>query len=216
MTSTASHSATPPHGRPGPGSHGGVPEAGALRAVDGGLTAEAAGAPAAGAPAAGNGPEGTLTVGAGPWSVRVLASGRRRAALEVYQHGELADVLVAARLTPQLLRGARRSPAAGRASHVLAWGRLAADGSAPSVAFTTGRPAWLPRFGRAAVAGRTAVAAEVVPVAGQFWLAWAEGPFAAVLVRHPGGDMTERQPLERVRAQRAQRAQRARRIGRAA
>ncbi|MFJ2188020.1 hypothetical protein ACIOJE_08645 [Kitasatospora sp. NPDC087861] len=184
MTSTASHSAIPPHRRPVPGSHGGVP---------GDVLRQAAG------------PEGTLTVGAGPWSVRSLVARRGRDALEVYQDGELADVLVAARLTPQLLRGARRSPAGGRAYHVLAWGRLAADGSAPTVAFTVGR---LARPFRAALSLRSAlsfrssqsaVAAEAVTVAGRFWLAWAEGPYTGVLVRHPGGDATERQPLERVR-----------------
>ncbi|MFJ2861403.1 hypothetical protein [Kitasatospora sp. NPDC087314] len=178
MTSTASHSAIPPHRRPVPGSHGGVPGDVLRRAA---------------------GPEGTLTVGAGPWSVRSLVARRGRDALEVYQDGELADVLVAARLTPQLLRGARRSPAGGRAYHVLAWGRLAADGSAPTVAFTVGR---LARPFRSALSLRSAhstVAAEAVTVAGRFWLAWAEGPYTGVLVRHPGGDATERQPLERVR-----------------
>ncbi|MFD0400218.1 hypothetical protein ACFVHI_19315 [Kitasatospora sp. NPDC127121] len=214
MTSTASHSATPPHRRPVPGSHGGVP-GDALRRTAG--------------------PEGTLPVGAGPWSVRSLVGRRGRAALEVYQDGELADVLVAARLTPQLLRGARRSPAGGRARHVLAWGRLAADGSVPAVAFTAGRLAgpfrsgrsfrsvrpfgfaWPLGSGRSFRSGRSlwsvrslwsagpfrferpAVGAEVVAVAGRFWLAWAEGPYTGVLVRHPGGDTTERQPLERVR-----------------
>ncbi|MFJ3215160.1 hypothetical protein ACIPLC_04470 [Kitasatospora sp. NPDC086801] len=196
MTSTASHSATPPHRRPVPGSHGGVP-GDALRRTAG--------------------PEGALPVGAGPWSVRSLVGRRGRAALEVYQDGELADVLVAARLTPQLLRGARRSPAGGRASHVLAWGRLAADGSVPRVAFTVRRLARPFRSaeslrsvrpfrfaGSLRSAGslrfeRPAVAGEVVTVAGRFWLAWAEGPYAGVLVRHPGGDTTERQPLERVR-----------------
>ncbi|MFJ7246554.1 hypothetical protein ACIQWA_18145 [Kitasatospora sp. NPDC098652] len=169
MTSTASHSATPPHGRPVPGNHGGVP-GGALRPAPG--------------------PDGTLPAGAGPWSVRSVRSGRGRAALELYQHGELADVLVAARLAPQLVRGARRSPSAGRGSHVLAWGRLPADGLAPSVVFTGGRRL----FGTA-----RAAAAEVVTVAGQFWLALAEGPFDAVLVGHPAGGPAERLVLERVR-----------------
>ncbi|RKT18077.1 hypothetical protein BX285_2490 [Streptomyces sp. 1114.5] len=132
---------------------------------------------------------GTLPVGIGPWSVRVAESGRGRAALELYQHGELADVLVDARLTPQLLRGARRSAGDGR-RHVLAWGRLAADGAAPSVVFT-GR--WSLR------SSRSGLAAQVVTVAGRFWLAWAEGPFRGVLVEHPAGGPAERLPLERVR-----------------
>ncbi|MFF2149325.1 hypothetical protein [Kitasatospora sp. NPDC058190] len=173
MTSTASHSATPPHGRPVPGNHGGVP-GGALHPA--------------------SGPEGTLPTGAGPWSVRSVGSGRGRAALELYQYGELADVLVAARLTPQLVRGARRSPSAGNRSHAFAWGRLPADGAAPSVLFTGGR-----RLFRTARSFRTASAAQVVTVAGCFWLAWAEGPFDAVLVECPAGGPAERLPLERVR-----------------
>ncbi|MFJ8624179.1 hypothetical protein ACIRD3_15200 [Kitasatospora sp. NPDC093550] len=170
MTTTAAHSATPPHGRPVPGNHGGVP-GGALRPA--------------------SEPEGTLSAGAGPWSVRSVGSGRGRAALELYQHGELADVLVASRLTPQLLRGARRSPSGGRDRHALAWGRLPADGTAPSVVFT-GRRGLRPRGHR--------VAAEVVTVAGRFWLAWAEGPVDAVLVEHPADGPAERLPLERVAA----------------
>ncbi|MEU8919407.1 hypothetical protein AB0D10_00535 [Kitasatospora sp. NPDC048545] len=167
MTRTASHSATPPHGRRLPGNHGGVP-GGALRPA--------------------SEPEGALSAGAGPWSVRSVRPDRGRAALELYQHGELTDVLVSARLTPQLLRGARRSPSGGRARHVLAWGRLAGDGTAPSVVFT-GRRVFRP----------VRAAAEVVTVAGRFWLAWAEGPFDAVLVEHPASRAAERLPLERVR-----------------
>lgn len=186
MTSTASHSATPPHGRPGPG---GVP--GAPTPAPEGAPSEAAlpnGSPAEGESAPGPGPEGALPAGAGPWAVRSVTSGRGRAALELYQYGELTDVLVAARLTPHLLRGARHCPSAGRGRHVLAWGRLAADGTAPAVEFTGRRP-----FRRA----RTT--AEVVTVAGRFWLAWAEGPFDAVRVEHPAGGTAERLPLERVR-----------------
>ncbi|MFE4975619.1 hypothetical protein ACFRAR_26400 [Kitasatospora sp. NPDC056651] len=183
MTSTAPHSATPPHGRPGPGGvsggHGGLPgttSGGALRPEE--------------TPEETPEQEGTLPAGSGPWSVRSAGSGRGRAALELYQHGELTDVLVAARLTPQLLRGARYFPSAGRRRHVLAWGRLAADGAAPSVVFT----------GRRALR-RVRSTAEVVPVAGRFWFAWAEGPFDAVRVEHPAGGAAERLPLERVRDQ---------------
>ncbi|WP_031067996.1 hypothetical protein [Streptomyces sp. NRRL WC-3742] len=175
MTTTASHSATPPHRRPALGGHGGVPEGG-LR------------------PAAG--PEGALPAGVGPWSVRCVRPNRGRAALELYQDGELADVLVAARLTSQLLRGARRCPStsggprAARSWQALAWGRLPADGAVPAVEFTGRR-----RFRSAPVA----VAAEVVTVAGEFWLAWAQGPVGAVVVRVAEAGVAERLPLERVR-----------------
>ncbi|MEV7183243.1 hypothetical protein [Kitasatospora sp. NPDC093102] len=164
MTSTAPHSATPPHGRPGPGGASGAP------APEGAL------------------PEGALPAGAGPWSVRSVGSGRGRAAMELYQHGELTDVVVAARLTPHLLRGARHCPSAGRSRHVLAWGRLTADGAAPAVVFTGRRPL-----------RRVRSTAEVVTVAGRFWVAWAQGPFDAVRVEHPAGGTAERLPLERVR-----------------
>ncbi|MFJ9695462.1 hypothetical protein [Kitasatospora sp. NPDC101183] len=168
MTTTASHSANPPHRRPVLGGHGGVPEDG-LRPAPG--------------------PEGALPVGGGPWSVRSVRPGRGRAALELYQHGELADVLVAARLTPQLLRGARRSPSgSGRSFLALAWGRLPAGGRAPAVEFTGRR-----LLGRV----RCVVGAEVATVGGEFWLAWAEGPVDAVWVRC--GEAAERLPLERVR-----------------
>ncbi|MET8539697.1 hypothetical protein ABZW03_03430 [Kitasatospora sp. NPDC004799] len=196
MTSTAPHSATPPHGRPGPGSASGASAPTGARAAEalpaGAFLQEGALPEGAflheGAPLRQALPEGALPVGAGPWSVRSVGSGRGRAALELYQYGELADVLVAARLTPQLLRGARRCPSAGRSRHVLAWGRLAADGAAPAVVFTGRR-----RF------RRVRATAEVVTVAGRFWLAWAEGAFTAVRVEHAAGGTAERLPLERVR-----------------
>ncbi|MFB7619564.1 hypothetical protein [Kitasatospora sp. NPDC056181] len=167
MTSPAPHSATPPHGRPAPGAG----------------TADAEG-PLPVGPADPAGPAGPR----GPWAVRSARATRGRAALEVYEHGELLDVLVAARLTPHLLRGARRCAVPGsRGRYGLAWGRLAQDGAAPAVRFTGG---WLGR------AGRVTGSPEVVTVAGEFWLAWAHGRFDGVLVEHAGG--CERQSLARV------------------
>ncbi|MFE7591107.1 hypothetical protein ACFU6K_17060 [Kitasatospora sp. NPDC057512] len=194
MTSTASHSATPPHGRPGPGSAAGAAAAqGALpeRALLDGAPTEGTlpeGELPEGELPEGTLPEGALPAGAGPWSVRSVPSGRGRAALELYQYGELTDVMVASRLTPHLLRGARHCPSAGRSRHVLAWGRLAADGTAPAVVFT-GRRSFR----------RVCSAAEAVTVADCFWVAWAEGPFDAVRVEHTAGGAAERLPLERVR-----------------
>lgn len=164
MTSTASHSATPPPGRPA------SPRSPASAGAD-----------------------DLLPVGpCGPWSVRNVRAGRSRAAMEVYEHGELVDVLVAARLTPQLLRGARRGAVdGGRAqAYALAWGRMPQDGRPPVVGFTTGRLRWPGRPAR--VTG-----ADVLTVAGEFWLAWAAGPFDGVLVEYPGG--CERQSLGRLR-----------------
>ncbi|MFF2038932.1 hypothetical protein ACFVVX_00765 [Kitasatospora sp. NPDC058170] len=177
MTSTAANSATPPPGRP-----------------------------ASPRLPASPGADDLLPVGpGGPWSVRNVRAGRSRAALEVYEHGELVDVLVAARLTPQLLRGARRgavgarrgAAGGGRAAaggrvqeYALAWGRLPQDGLPPVVGFTAGRLRWPGRPARA-------TGVEVLTVAGEFWLAWAAGPFDGVLVEYPGG--CERQSLGRLR-----------------
>ncbi|MFC5664036.1 hypothetical protein ACFP3U_13700 [Kitasatospora misakiensis] len=186
MTSTASHSADLPHGRP---THGVAPAAAAAapaRPIEGRLPV---------------GPAG-LEGPAGPWSVRSVPTGRRRgrAALEVYEQDELVDVLVAARLTGGLLRGARAwaDPGAGsggrrRSRHGLAWGRLPRDGAVPVVGFTRGRLLRLP--GRPAPA---VTAAEVVTVVGEFWLAWAEGVFDGVLVE-AGGAASERSRLARAR-----------------
>lgn len=129
----------------------------------------------------------------GPWEVRRSGGGgghrRGRPALEVYEHGELLDVLVASRLSPQLLRGARRSADGGRRLS-LAWGRLPAHGPLPLVEFTGGR---LP------LRRRARVVAPAVTVSGEFWLAWAEGPFRTVTLR----DSTGGAPAERLRLVRA-------------
>jgi hypothetical protein len=124
--------------------------------------------------------------------VRGAGGGRRegrRAALEVYEHGELLDVVVVSRLSPQVLRGARRSTCGGR-DLALAWGRRPAEGPLPVVEFAgprrTLRRVWVP--------------APAVAVSGEFWLAWAEGPFRTVRVQDaPGGCPAERLRLVRAR-----------------
>ncbi|WP_371481656.1 hypothetical protein [Kitasatospora sp. NBC_00315] len=135
-------------------------------------------------------PEGrTPAAPEGPWSVR--GTGRGRPALEVYEHGELLDVVVASLLGPHLLSGARRCTTGGRPL-ALAWGRLPAGGGAPPVVEFTG--------GRLRPVRRRA---PVVPVSGAFWLAWAQGRFAAVTVREDaaqGGAAAERLRLRRARA----------------
>ncbi|MFE6870339.1 hypothetical protein ACFVFS_27770 [Kitasatospora sp. NPDC057692] len=222
MTSTASHSATPPHGRPAHGtaragrSASAAPDPAA--ADEGRLPVGPAGASdGLGGPGRIHGFDGFDGFGApggpcgpvGPWSVRSVPAGRgRRAALEVYEHGELVDVVVASRLGRGLLRGARawagaasgsRSGPGGRRSvrHGLAWGRLPDGGAAPAVGFTRGGLLRLPgRHSPVVTAG------EVVTVAGEFWLAWAEGVLDGVLVEAPGGAGPERSPLVRVRTAR--------------
>ncbi|WP_328956899.1 hypothetical protein [Kitasatospora purpeofusca] len=186
MTSYASHSADLPHGRP------------TLGATAAAATADQAEGRLPVGPA---GLRGPAHPAAGPWSVRSVRAGRSRgrAALEVYEHDELVDVLVATRLTGGLLRGARAWAGAGaggrrRSRHGLAWGRLPHGGAVPVVGFTGGRLLRLP--GRPAPVVR---AAEVVTVGGEFWLAWAEGVFDGVLVE-AGGAAPERSPLVRARA----------------
>ncbi|MFE2720934.1 hypothetical protein [Kitasatospora sp. NPDC059327] len=175
MTRTPSHSAAPPHGRP------------AL----GGENAPGAAALPLGPVPLGPVPDGAVGL-VGPWSLKGVRASRGRAALEVYEYGELLDVVVAARLAPRVLRGARRSPAPDAPGcYGLAWGRLPQGGPAPVVGFTAGR---LRRAGRPA---RVVEIPDVVTVAGEFWLAWARGSFDGVLVEHPAGP--ERQPLRRVR-----------------
>ncbi|MDY0816008.1 hypothetical protein [Kitasatospora purpeofusca] len=180
MTSYASHSADLPHGRP---------TLGATVAAD----------PAEGRlPVGPTGLWGPAHPATGPWSVRSVRAGRSRgrAALEIYEHDELVDVLVATRLTAGLLRGARAWAGAGgrrRSRQGLAWGRLPHGGAVPVVGFTGGRLLRLP--GRPAPVVR---AAEVVTVGGEFWLAWGEGVFDGVLVE-AGGAASERSPLVRAR-----------------
>ncbi|MFJ4090094.1 hypothetical protein ACIPYS_00790 [Kitasatospora sp. NPDC089913] len=182
MTSYASHSADLPHGRPTLGA------------------TAAAGRAEGRLPVGPAGLRGPAHPAAGPWSVRSVRAGRTRgrAALEVYEHDELVDVLVAARLAGGLLRGARAWAAAGpggrrRPRHGLAWGRLPRGGAVPVVGFTGGRLLRLP--GRPAPVVH---AAEVVTVGGEFWLAWGEGVFGGVLVEARGA-APERSPLVRAR-----------------
>ncbi|MFE9423464.1 hypothetical protein ACFYNO_10930 [Kitasatospora sp. NPDC006697] len=106
----------------------------------------------------------------GPWSVRQTAGRSGRRALEVYEAEELIDVLVTSSLSGDVLRGARRARSGG-----IAWGRLAADGSVPDVAFARARVRadWQP--------------AEVVELPGGFWLAWTTGPALAVMARRRDG-----------------------------
>ncbi|MET9398744.1 hypothetical protein [Kitasatospora sp. NPDC002965] len=201
MTSLAPHSAHPPHGYPVCCPAHSAAAAVAEGRLPVGPTGDLPGVPA--------GPTG-------PWSVRSVRAGRSRGrtALEVYEYGELVDVLVASRLGAGLLRGARcwKVPNPGgrggagrfagsgrrRVRHGLAWGRLPRGGAAPSVGFTAAPAAGrlLRRPGRSAPVVEVA---EVVTVAGQLWLAWAEGVFGGVLVETADGAASERRPLERVR-----------------
>lgn len=106
-----------------------------------------------------------------PWSVRRARGPGRRPALELYEAGRLADIIVASPVAPRILRGARRSRR-GRQAFGLAWGCLPADGEGVRVAFAGGwpRPATVP--------------GETVEAEGLAWFALAAGRFAAVSACH--------------------------------
>jgi hypothetical protein len=109
-----------------------------------------------------------------PWSVRRVR-GSGMPALEIYEAGRLADIVVTTSVTPQILRGARRVRS-GAQVLVLAWGRLAADGNPVAVTFAAGRR-------RQAAHAR----AEVIEVAGLAWFATAAGRYSVVSARHRDG-----------------------------
>jgi hypothetical protein len=114
-----------------------------------------------------------MALGGTPWSARPARGPGTRAALELYEAGRLADIIVASPVVPQLLRGARRARRDGQVLS-LAWGSLPTQGPPVSVAFA--RP-W-PR--------RTTIRAGVVEVAGLAWFAIAAGRFAVVVAVHQG------------------------------
>ncbi|RKE19002.1 hypothetical protein [Streptomyces sp. TLI_171] len=101
----------------------------------------------------------------GPWSV-VVRSGRRPA-MEVYEYGELLDVVVESSLGGARLRGARRGRAGrpGERPVSCAWGRLPPCAVPQAVGFTAGR------------LRRRSVRADVVRTAGRFWFATVAGEF---------------------------------------
>jgi hypothetical protein len=107
-----------------------------------------------------------------PWSVRRA----RGPGLELYEAGNLADIIVATQVGWRTLRGARRSGHGGQAL-ALAWGRLPADGRLVTVEFTAGR-----------LRPRT-TPARVIEIAGLAWFAVTAGRFIAVsAATHEGSE----------------------------
>jgi len=93
--------------------------------------------------------------------------------MEIYAADTLLDVVVATPLSPGVLCGAARTVAGGQ-PHAVAWGRLI--GSVAEITV---------RFSRRSL-GAGGHAAEVRPVNDWFWVAAAEGRFAAVTVTYLG------------------------------
>ncbi|MGW4808840.1 hypothetical protein [Kitasatospora sp. NPDC004272] len=109
--------------------------------------------------------ESGLITAIGPWVARLRTG--RRPAMEVYEYGELLDVVVDSPLGGSGLRGARRDPfgGPGRGPVSCAWGRLPPCGTAPPVRFLTGG------------LRRRAAGAAAVRVTGRFWFGSTAGQF---------------------------------------
>lgn len=105
-----------------------------------------------------------------PWSYRIAGAGSARPAVELYESGSLIDVVSSARLSPQVLRGARvaQIPDGVRAA---AWGRIPPSGGLPAVDFSRGR------------LRKVRVVAPVIEISDWCWLAIADGRFDAVTVQ---------------------------------
>ncbi|WP_345696967.1 hypothetical protein [Kitasatospora terrestris] len=146
----------------------------------------------------------------GPWAVRVLSGGGRRAAMEIHELGELRDVVVESALTVGLLRGARRVDrrrrwpfshlhgTSGPGDGCSALGDRPSGRSDSVPAPTTIAWGRLPESGMPplvtflnGVRGGRRCAGQVVPVAERFWIAYAEGAFTTVRAETAGGDWAE-------------------------
>jgi hypothetical protein len=136
-------------------------------------------APPEGGCAADQDAEPALVLSGRPWAVRRAGCGSAFPALEVYQAGELLDVVSSTRLAAALLRGARAAEG-GAGPCVLAWGRLPSTGASPDVQFTLGRRRPYPQPG------------TVFRPTSWCWLAVADGRFDRVVVRSGVGGVRAR------------------------
>lgn len=120
-----------------------------------------------------------------PWWARAAGTPDGRGALEVYEGGELLDVVVDTPVAPRLLRGAHR---AGRGDQAVAvaWGRVPVRGGSVTVRFTHGRLRARARPGWFAV--RTTWC----------WIALAAGGFSHVVAIQ--ADTRQQRVLARARA----------------
>jgi len=89
-------------------------------------------------------PDGLLACLLGdPWSVRLAGAGTACPALELYEAGDLLDVVTATSVARTLLRGARATGSAA-GPRAVAWGRVPASGLPPDVRFAGRRAAAQP------------------------------------------------------------------------
>jgi hypothetical protein len=114
-----------------------------------------------------------------PWSIRLAGATSACPAIELYEAGDLVDVISATPVALRQLRGARAA-AGSTGPRALAWGRLPAAGCCPEVEFSQG--AWRANVRRA----------TVIQVTTWCWLAVADGRYAAVTVRIADGRLRRR------------------------
>lgn len=113
-----------------------------------------------------------------PWSFRLAGAQSAWPALEVYEAGELLDVVSSTRLAARLLRGGRTA-ASGAGHRALAWGRLPRPGARLEVEFS--------RRGRRRGEPAATVRPLVTEVTSWCWVAVACGRFDRVTVQSGGG-----------------------------
>jgi hypothetical protein len=126
-------------------------------------------------PTSGPGPQGDPAWLPGyPWTFRLAGPHSVCPALELYEVGDLIDIVSSTRIAASHLRGARAA-AAESGERALAWGRMPETGSCPQVRFI--EPGWR----------RGTRAATVSQVTAWCWVAVADGSFGAVTARTPAG-----------------------------
>jgi hypothetical protein len=111
-----------------------------------------------------------------PWSFRLAGPRSAWPALEVYEFGDLLDVVSSTRMAVRLLRGCR-TVTGETGSRAIAWGRLPAPGARLEVEFSRRRGGWRGR------AGSPTVRPGVTEITGWCWVAIADGRFDHVCVR---------------------------------
>jgi len=132
-----------------------------------------------------------------PWRARICRSTTGRPAMELYAAGTLLDVVVATELADEVLCGARRAVWDGRPG-AIAWGRLTAPAAdCPghldvAVCFALGRRGRRRSRHRKGDFPGDLRAADVVVLAGRFWVAIADGRFDTAIVMRRGEQATRR------------------------
>lgn len=105
-----------------------------------------------------------------PWSVRLAGRASACPALELYEAGDLLDVISATNVARKLVRGARAIETA-TGPRAIAWGRLPATGVPPRAWFCPRRRHGDPQ------------AAVIFRPADWCWVAVSDGRFSTVTVR---------------------------------